>query len=360
MKSVHVVNMAENSRTRRAQRHVVLFNKLRSLGFTSWYYTSRFDHASKRSLSPSSEDFEVDIWIPGYRSHTGIMRMISNCIFAVQLYFCLSKRVSSGDLVIVSSIPTELPFVATLLKVFRKDIEVAIDVRDIWPDSFPGQGVKKSVFSFYCNVLNKLSFRKSDYIVYVNRDFKKFLNSLGVQENKSKYIPLGADLSRWSKSSSNEVSKVSSRFVYVGNFNKQFDLTALGESFLKDNEHELVFIGDGELAEKYHGIVPNANFMGYLKPEEVVAELKECKVGLLPITGKATLPNKIYDYILSGLDILTNSEEVARALSLVPVERLEGTSCYYIRNIVCDRSFIVDYEQVSEDIIEYLNVRKVN
>lgn len=360
LKSVHVINMAENSRTRRAQRHVFLFNKLRSLGVTSWYYTSRFDHASKTKLPSSSDDFEVDLWIPGYDSHTGFMRMLSNIIFAVQLYFSLYKRVKNGDLVIISSIPSEIPFVATLLKIFRKDIEVAIDVRDIWPDAFPGRGIKKKIFSFYCDILNKYSYKKADYVVYVNRDFENFLSSLNVYADKSKYIPLGADLSRWNSVPSTEGDNISSKLVYVGNFNKQFDLTIFGGLFLKDNEHKLVLIGDGELADKYHSIVPKANFTGYMKPEEVVIELKKCKVGLLPITGKATLPNKIYDYVLSGLDIVTNSEAVASALSLVPLVKLEGTSSYYIKNIDCDRSFIVDYEQVSEGIIEFLNIRKVN
>ncbi|ELO1773986.1 hypothetical protein QXB69_002049 [Vibrio fluvialis] len=349
--------MAENSRTNRAKRHVKVFEKLLLLGNSGYYFTTNFDHASKNKILESAKDYEIDIWVPGYKSHTGLMRMVTNIIFSIILFYELLLKAKKDDIVVVSSIPTEIAFSVSLLKLFKKKLTLVIDVRDVWPDSFPGTGLKKNIFSMYCDALNIFSYSRADEIIYVNEDFSNFLKKNNCYYDKSTYIPLGADLTRWQVKNKNvDVSDVSlTKYVYVGNFNKQFDLSVFGDEFLSNNEKNISLIGDGELVDKYRLKIPNANFMGFLPQETVVNCLRKCKVGLLPITGGATLPNKLYDYILSGLDIVTNSEYVARYLSLTEVVYYEDSSLYYIENNNCNRNFLIDYEDVSSQFVDLLS-----
>ncbi|EJC6859581.1 MULTISPECIES: hypothetical protein [Vibrio] len=357
LKNVHIVNMAENSRTNRAKRHVKIFERLILLGNSGYYFTTNFDHASKGKISKPAKDYEVDIWIPGYKSHTGLMRMVTNIVFSIILFWKLLMKTKKDDIVVVSSIPTEIAFSVSLLKLIKKNLTLVIDVRDVWPDSFPGVGLKKSIFSMYCDVINCFSYKRADEVIYVNEDFSKFLKRNNCFYDKSTYIPLGADLTRWQERSGNiEASDLRfTKYVYVGNFNKQFDLSVLGDAFLSSNEKDISLIGDGELIDKYRLKIPNANFMGFLPQDTVVNSLRKCEVGLLPISGGATLPNKLYDYILSGLDIVTNSKHVARYLSLTEPVYDEDLSLYYIDNDNCNRNFIIDYEDVSSQFIKILN-----
>lgn len=349
--------MAENSRTNRAKRHVRVFESLMLSGNSGYYFTTSFDHASKSIISKPAKDYEIDIWVPGYKSHTGIMRMVTNMVFSVILFYKLLFKTQRDDIVVVSSIPVEIAFSVSLLKIIKKKLTLVIDVRDVWPDSFPGVGLKKSIFSTYCNFLNCFSYKRADEVIYVNEDFSSFLKRNDCFYEKSTYIPLGADLTRWKKRCSTlEASDLRfTKYVYVGNFNKQFDLSVLGDAFLSSNEENISLIGDGELIDKYRLKIPNAKFMGFLPQETVVNGLRKCEVGLLPISGGATLPNKLYDYILSGLDIVTNSKHVASYLSLTEPVYDEDLSLYYIENSNCNRKFIIDYEDVSSQFIKILN-----
>ena len=355
---IHIVNIAENSRTKRGKRHIYLFSELEKHNLSGHYYTSPFDHAKKSSHS--TETFlkhEKLIWIPGYRSHFGILRQLSHLIFSISVCISLILKLKKHDIVVVSSIPPELGFLVAIACIVRPDTHFSIDVRDTWPDSFPGTGLKKTIFSKYCNALNFFTYRRAKHIFYVNEDFLPFIKKFTSDQDNVTYIPLGADLERWKDCSLTRDLRQGA--IYVGNFNSQFDLRVFNGVELEKLFGPPLIVGDGELKDIYVELFKKSDFTGLISEEEVTEKIGSASIGILPITGGATLPNKLYDYILGGVDILTNSQSLAIYLTqgdTTKIKRINSVNGFIIRNQHCRRDFIVDYADSALQIVNILKI----
>ncbi|MBC54492.1 MAG: hypothetical protein CMQ34_11720 [Gammaproteobacteria bacterium] len=215
-------------------------------------------------------------------------------------------------------------------------------------------GVKRSFFYSYCNFFNRRSVPFAAGIFYTNRDFEQFLSRYTHRIDNQYFIPLGADLRRWNDAVvSNELRL---GCVYVGNFNRQFDLRVLNIARINQLLGPTTFVGDGELRTVYAEKFPFAEFTGLISKSRVVEIVIKAKYGLLPISGQATLPNKLYDYLLGGLDIITNHEDLARMLVGELHMNFFNTSLdsYLLPNAACKRDFLIDYKQVSNSVIELI------
>lgn len=338
---IYIINITENFETDRGKRHINLIKFFNKKNIPSKIISGNFDHSNRKKLLNKNTQYQELINLLSYSNNISIKRLINHIYFSIRIFFKLLPC-SRNDIILVSSIPSELPFCMAILKKIKK-FNLYIDVRDVWPDSLPIQknNILKKIFFQYCNLQNVVSLKSADKIFYSNPDFKNFLERYNV---KGILIPLGFDESRFKEISQSEL-KSKSGAVYIGNLNKSFNLEIFKDSEITKNS--ISIIGEGDLKEYYKNIYKNGFFYGKVSYNLVPSILKKYKYGLLPITGKATLPNKAYDYYASGLDIITNSEATAKMLSNNNFEIFENR-LFLIRNKSIDKLLMITYRQVNE------------
>lgn len=293
---------------------------------------SNFDHRykkhhSKLEILNSLMSFGVDgvvLPIIGYRKNISIMRVISNFNFAVLCFIYLSFKLNRGDKVFLNAIPPELLFFISKIKLF-KNIEIIVDVRDIWPDALVKSNKSKfvSIFKCYCNFLYFFSFKAVDKCIYVAPSFLGWIISKNKNVDK-RFIPLGFDESRWGNEVSTEVPSVildnnSINYVYVGYLSQQFDLEPIIRAF-NHSKLNLHIIGGGDRLSFYKSISESDNtiFHGMVSPQFISKNLHKFDIGFLPLRHGAAsfMPNKLFDYIASGIPIISYGSPDVESLLL--------------------------------------------
>ncbi|QOQ69297.1 glycosyltransferase family 4 protein [Photobacterium damselae] len=304
---IYIISPFENDFESRGTRNLSLYKRLIGNGESVKFITSNFSHQNKNKVS--HDDFSKDInykiidVIP-YNRNLSVKRFLTHIDFSIKLYLYLYKVIQNGDKIIVSSIPPEMIFVLTLLK-GNKDIEITLDVRDIWPDALPLGGLKKKLFKLYCNFFYSRCDSHVDNITYVAESFKyKWINKYCPSHNGF-FLPLGYDDLRWGRDSSKK-NRNNLKFVYIGYLQSQFPLKEIIESVNDKDGFELHIIGDGENKRKYEEISSKNIIFHGNQPLDKAAELvSNSDVGILPISGNAQMPNKLFDYLGAALPILS-------------------------------------------------------
>ena len=105
------------------------------------------------------------------------------------------------------------------------------------------------------------------------------------------------------------------KVVYVGGFNKIYNLDVLLKAMRRLPEFELILIGGGDEEEGLRRLKANLNltnvhFLGYVPHEHVPAILSACDVGVTLAEVPRQL--KIYEYLASGLRVVV-PESVANS-----------------------------------------------
>lgn len=315
--SVHIISPYESIAEGRGTRNIALA-KLIGDNHECTLVCTRFSHGKKtildKSLYKNNSNFRVStLFTIKYSKNLSIRRMLAHWVTAFSLVIYLVRNTKSNDKVLVSSIPPEVLFVTMLLGKL-KNLDVTLDVRDIWPDAFPSKGIIGSLFKVYCKVLYKIAFGlKSIKVIYVAPSFKNWINSYipSSKITKCTFGFLGYDKERWEGLKSKNTKKEKIRLVYIGYLESQFDLENVLINVKDNSKFELVIIGNGSKLNYYQNLAQNCDritFLGLLPPEIAAQEVFSCDIGILPISHTAQMPNKLFDYIGASLPILAIGE----------------------------------------------------
>ncbi|HIF9221410.1 TPA: glycosyltransferase family 4 protein [Photobacterium damselae] len=304
---IYIVSPFENDLESRGTRNLALYNRLIKIGESVKFITSNFSHQNKRKVR--KDDFCKDINykiidVTPYDNNLSVKRFFTHIDFSIKLYLYFLKVLQDGDKIIVSSIPPEMIFVLTLLKK-NKNIEITLDVRDIWPNALPLGGVKKKLFKLYCDFFYSRCDSHVDNITYVAESFKdKWINKY-CSSHSGYFLPLGYDEFRWINNVPNK-SNGNLKLVYIGYLQSQFPLKDIIKSINDKDGFELHIIGDGENRRQYEEISSDNIIFHGNQPLDKAAELvSNSDVGVLPIGGNAQMPNKLFDYLGASLPILS-------------------------------------------------------
>lgn len=291
-----IISPFENDSTDRGVRNIYLYNQLKKKRHKVFFWTSNFDHASKKNIYniKSQKNFIYNNII-GYTNNLSLRRIICHIQLAIKLFFYLKKN--KFNLIFLSSIPPEL------LLVIRKK-KFILDVRDIWPDAINNYSKKKILkffFTKYCNLIYQYCLPKAAGFTIVAESYSEWLHRYSITSNKIEYFPLGF------RTNSKKINKpYLYKFCYAGGLTPQFDLEEFSE-ILKDGKN-LCIIGSGPLHSKYSTLYPKAIFVGQVARKVAISIMNRSEFLLFPSNKYAKLPNKIFDYIASENKIILGND----------------------------------------------------
>ena len=98
-------------------------------------------------------------------------------------------------------------------------------------------------------------------------------------------------------------------FIYCGAFVPGRGIDLYLETFSKQVDKNLYFLGDGPLLERvlsYSLKYKNIEYLGMVKPQDVVSKLKKYDVSLcmiedVTLTSRYCMPNKLFESVVAGL-----------------------------------------------------------
>lgn len=331
------------SQEERPHRAGILSAMLADKGNNVVWWTTTFDHQSKEYLYDINAEVKLDNNYSRFflHSNTSYKKNISlNRIKnhqQVAINFEIESRKKETPDVIFCSFPTiDLSFSATkYAKEFN--VPIVIDVRDLWPDIFFNP-FPRALYPFIKIGLNnyikqtKFIFKNCTSITGVSKKYLEFGLQYGNRKktNQDKVFPLGYD----SEGKNNIILKdnefdtlgIDSRKIniwFVGTFGKTYDLsTVIKAARLIEKETKninFIFTGDGENMSKWKEEskeLGNVVFTGWVGKRELHYISLNSSIGLMAYSKGAPqgLPNKIYEYMASGLPILSSLQSETKEL----------------------------------------------
>lgn len=232
------------------------------------------------------------------------------------------------DLLFATSTPLTAGIPGIIVRLLRRKPFV-FEVRDLWPELPREMGViKNPVVLWAMGVLEWTSYNMADACVGLSPGIVEGIKRR-LRKNKPVHlIPNGCDLDLFDPSAQHGIPEIPGTdnddfvAVFTGAHGMANGLDAVLDAAaeLRKREHtgniKIVFIGRGmkkpELQEraKREGL-SNVSFLDSVPKMELVSYLQRADVGMMilanvPAFYYGTSPNKFFDYIASGLPVLTN------------------------------------------------------
>jgi len=301
------------------------------LGHEVTVYSGSFSHNYFKLPKTSGMFTEENIdgikyvWVklPGYTQSKSLGRIVAMFLFPLKLFFLNPKN--SPDAIIVSS-PPPVSFMAGLYWSFRTKSKLFFEVRDIWPLSIQNLGSysANNPFIFTLGLIEKLAYKKSDFVSSVlPKSYLHFI-SKGMKPEKFIYVPNGVLIQDFEKKESETLSALSelkknNKFLigYTGTIGFANALHNLIEAAEKVNDLKdihFVLIGEGS----HKGMIEaqicslgleNVSILPPVSKTEIPMILDQLDVGYIGLLKDEIFqfgisPNKIFDYMLAKLPVI--------------------------------------------------------
>ena len=296
-------------------------------------YASQFNHkkTTVRSVSGKirvGKNYKIVLLKALFTySKSKILRYICFYISATQLFFAFLKAKGKPDLIICAMPTPVMCFVCALFKVFfSRKTKLVLDVRDLWPEILSdemGHNIVSRALTFLMG--RELSFAKThaDGFLGVTDFFSNHLQlpNLKVKPSQTFYLIPGSKIGskpipdkhlllKYEFSNEYKIT-----FVFGGTISKTTftELSKFVDVIQQIPNVVLIVCGNGyfydQLNEKV--VTSNIKIMGNLpyKEFEFVKSISDFGVICVEnrIDYKNSLSNKFFDYISSGLPIISNS-----------------------------------------------------
>lgn len=302
------------------------------LGYDVTIYSGSFSHNYFKLPETSGMFTEENIdgikyvWVdlPAYKQSKSLGRIIAMFLFPLKLF--LLKPKNSPDAIIVSS-PPPVSFIAGLYWSFRTKSKLFFEVRDIWPLSIQNLGSysANNPFIFFLSIIEKLAYKKSDYVASVLPKSYLHFTSKGMKSEKFIYVPNGVLIEKKSDTKGSQTLrsltelKNNNKFLigYTGTFGFANAIHLLVEAAEKVSDLKnihFVLIGDGShkslIEEQIKSLgLGNFSILPPVSKVEIPSILEQLDVGYIGLLKDEIFqfgisPNKIFDYMLAKLPII--------------------------------------------------------
>lgn len=314
-------------------RTAYLAEKLAERGHSVVWWTSAFDHFTKRWIYDRDTEISVKegLTLVALKGH-GYSRNISLSRFRdhrriAEKFRVMAARRDPPDLILASLPPYDLAYEAILYGKAAK-VATVVDIRDRWPDIFLDQ-----VPAAFRPLLRRLlardfhmtrtAIRWADSRVAVTEDFLRWgLATAGLNRSVADRVfylgcnrpelPVSKSAKEHFASLENVLNK---KFIvlFIGNLSRSYHNPCIvfdaAERMRAFPDIHFVIAGSGALLpdmRKRSAEVPNVTLTGWLNQEEIAYLLSRGKIGLCPATRRVDFPtNKFFSYLSGGLPVVS-------------------------------------------------------
>jgi len=301
------------------------------------WWTANFSHHTKSYRSEGWKDIDVKpnykirlVPTPAYYQHVSIARLKFHLTWSWRIY---KRGVGEPrpDCIIVNDAPLGDSYFALLLAQ-KFNAKLILDITDQWPEhfllAFPSQLRGLVNFAFGpLYAIRRYVRRRADAISAL---CEGYFDVVRRELSGAKRIPLltvfnGVDVAAFRKVL-NEPSEITELglnktsnevwVVYAGTIGRTYDIAAILEAarLLEKRQLPVRFIvaGDGPLRPDVERLAQRQgarlNYLGRLKPQELIQIYKMCDIGLCAygLDSTVAMPDKVYDYMVAGLPIINS------------------------------------------------------
>ena len=299
------------------------------------WWTTTFDHQYKKYVYPETkEEIGVEnvnmVFLHSktlYFKNISLSRIKNHKEVAKEFLRIASNKDKSD--IIYCAFPT-IDLAYSAVKYAKEhNIPIIIDIRDLWPniffDPFPKiiHPFLKILLSDYINK-TKYIFSNATALTAVSEKYLNFGLDYGHREPKKcdKVFPLAYHkqdisdekyLNIEKKFSDMGLDKNKKIVWFVGTFGRTYDLTTVikGAKDFEGKNVQFVLTGDGEKAKEWKELAKdtqNIIFTGWVNQDDLIYLSSVANIGLMAYRKGAPqgLPNKIFEYMASGLPILSS------------------------------------------------------
>jgi len=260
-----------------------------------------------------------------YSNKMGIFkRFLSFLLFAViSTLYGITRR--DVDIIFASSTPLTVAIPGILLSIIKR-AKYVFEVRDLWPeDLVAAKRIKKDGFIYLIySVIEKASHKFANKVIVVSGGFYNRLIERGYRKEKIEVLPLGADGDIYKNLNRNKSFFLSNGIkariiaIYAGAHGDANGLEILVDAanLLRNiKDIAIVLIGDGKLKpllkqKKEFYKIENLYFIDAVNKNKIAEIISAADIGLLILKEilrpRWVMPNKLYDYMFSGLPIIVN------------------------------------------------------
>ncbi len=303
-------------------RHIEMFSRLS--GWDHLIVASNRNHLSGKRVS-TARGFATVPTTP--YSSNGLRRVLNWASYAV-CAFLFSFKVGRVDVVYASS-PHLLTGLAGWMIARIRRRPLVLEIRDLWPKILVDMGQMSESHPVYrlLLVLEDFLYRSADHIVVMAPGTQNELESRAIPRDKIGYIPNAADPEDFLPSATRDELRRRYEFneltaIYTGAHGPAngLDLLIDAAKEIADLPVTIILVGSGvtkgQLVQRVAAEgLNNIRFMDPIPKTEIPDILHAADIGLhvladVPLFQSAVSPNKVFDYMASGLPVLTNSPGV--------------------------------------------------
>ncbi|WP_248759110.1 glycosyltransferase family 4 protein [Pseudarthrobacter sp. SSS035] len=229
------------------------------------------------------------------------------------------------DIVYASSPHLLAPVAGWVVAKFKR-ARLIVEIRDLWPESFVALGaIRRGGITYRAlRILEKWIYRRADWIVGVSERWRPYFEENAPGKGYSS-IPNGTDVTAFDAAvpyegviGSGHEATSGLKFVFAGSHGPKDGLDLLLDVVADFPDDVFVLIGDGTDKAKITARVESERLTNVLllppvTKSELPRYLKLMDVGLHLVSDwdvfkKGMSPNKLHDYLGSGLPVVSNAE----------------------------------------------------
>ena len=299
-------------------RHVEMFSRLRD-----WSYLIAVGNHATVDAAPSGSKIGYLALPTTPFAGNGIDRIANWASYAASAV----SRLAFGrrpDVVYASS-PHLLAGLAGYWLSRRWRVPFVLEIRDLWPQVLVDMGQMEATSPVY-RVLERLEvflYDKADRVVVMADGTRDYLVAKGVPAAKIKFIPNAADPEDFVVATPR--AELRERFgftrctcVYTGAHGPAngLDLLLDAANDLVEEDVDIVLVGNGPSKSDLQGRardlgLSNVRFLDPIPKTEIPGLMAAADIGLhvladVPLFRYGVSPNKVFDYLASGLPMVTN------------------------------------------------------
>lgn len=299
-------------------RHIEMFSRLRGWS----YLIAVANHATVGSAKTQTAVGYLALPTMSFAGN-GLDRIANWVSYAASSFTHLS--VGHRPSVVYASSPHLLAGLSGWLLARRWRVPFVLEIRDLWPQVLVEMGHMQAASPIFRSLsrLESFLYDKADRIVVMAEGTRKYLAERGVDEEQIEFIPNAADPEDFVPADSRETLRVRFGFtrftcVYTGAHGPANGLDLLLDAAyeLQDENLDVVLVGSGpskpSLEQRATNMgLTNVRFLDPIPKSQIPSLLGAADIGLhvladVPLFRYGVSPNKVFDYLASGLPMVTN------------------------------------------------------